>query len=122
FPNISDDKLGHDLAYSAMLSKLPAGLLGWVMASLLAAFMSTLSTHLNWGASYLVHDVYHRFLNTRANERQLVWAGRLCTIALMVLAGSLAFFLQNAKQVFDITLMFGAGTGLLFILRWFWWR
>lgn len=122
FPDIPSDKLGHDLAYPAMLSYLPSGLLGLVMASLVAAFMSTLSTHLNWGASYLVHDVYHRFWRPRANEKELVWAGRSFTIVLMVLAALLAFTLQNAKQVFEITLMFGAGTGLLFILRWFWWR
>lgn len=122
FPAIPEDKLGHDLAYPAMLSFLPTGLLGWVMASLVAAFMSTLSTHLNWGASYLVHDIYHRFARPAATEKELVWAGRMFTVLLMILAALLAFSLQNAKQVFEITLMFGAGTGLLFILRWFWWR
>lgn len=122
FPNIPEDKLGHDLAYPAMLSYLPTGLLGWVMASLVAAFMSTLSTHLNWGASYLVHDVYHRFMRPKADEKELVWAGRGFTVLLMIMAAILAFSLKNAKQVFEITLMFGAGTGLIFILRWFWWR
>jgi solute:Na+ symporter, SSS family len=122
FPGVPEDKIGHDLAYPAMLSFLPAGLLGWVMASLIAAFMSTLSTHLNWGASYLVHDVYHRFMRPLAGEKELVWAGRMATVTLMVLTALFAFSLQNAKQIFDITLMFGAGTGLIFILRWFWWR
>lgn len=122
FPNISSDKLGHDLAYPAMLTFLPNGFLGIVLASLIAAFMSTISTHLNWGASYLVNDFYKRFVNPGASERQMVNAGRISTVLLMVLAATLAFFLTNAKQAFDVVLMFGAGTGLIFILRWFWWR
>ncbi len=122
FPNVSDDKLGHDLAYPAMLTFLPHGLLGLVVASLIAAFMSTISTHLNWGASYLINDFYKRFVKPDANEKELVLAGRISTILLMVLAALVAFELTNAYQLFDIILMFGAGTGLIFILRWFWWR
>ena len=122
FPNISDDKLGHDLAYPAMLTFLPAGLLGLVLAALIAAFMSTISTHLNWGASYLVHDFYKRFINTEAKEKEYVLAGRVTTFILMVLAATMALFMTNALQIFNYILMFGAGTGLIFILRWFWWR
>jgi len=122
FPNVSADKLGHDLAYPAMLTFLPHGLLGLVVASLVAAFMSTISTHLNWGASYLVNDFYKRFVQPDASEKQLVAVGRICTVLLMVLAAALALAFQNALQIFDIILMFGAGTGLIFILRWFWWR
>ena len=122
FPAISDSKLGHDVAYSAMLTYLPSGLLGLVLASLVAAFMSTISTHLNWGASYLVQDVYKRFHKPNASEKDLVWWGRGFTVLLMLLSASFALYLTNAKEIFDIILMFGAGTGLLFILRWFWWR
>ncbi len=122
FPNVSDDKLGNDLAYPAMLTFLPNGLLGLVVASLIAAFMSTISTHLNWGASYLVNDFYNRFLNPDATQKDLVLAGRVSTVILMLLSAVIAFYLTNAKQIFDIIIMFGAGTGLLFILRWFWWR
>jgi len=122
FPNVSADKIGHDLAYPAMLTFIPNGLLGVVIASLVAAFMSTISTHLNWGASYLVHDFYRRFIRPEASEKELVRAGRISTLLLMFLAIYVAFKLQNAKQLFDIIIMFGAGTGLLFILRWFWWR
>jgi len=122
FPNISEGKLGDDLGYPAMLTFLPVGLTGIVLTSLIAAFMSTISTHLNWGASYLVNDVYKRFIREEASEKELVRAGRLSTALLMVLATALAFYLENAKQIFDIILMFGAGTGLIFILRWFWWR
>ncbi len=122
FPNISDDKLGHDLAYPAMLTFLPAGLLGLVLAALIAAFMSTISTHLNWGASYLVHDFYKRFINTEAKEKEYVMAGRVTTFILMALAATMALFMTNALQIFNYILMFGAGTGLIFILRWFWWR
>ncbi|WP_417238407.1 sodium:solute symporter family protein [Bizionia sp.] len=122
FPLVAEDKLGHDLAYSAMLTKLPSGLLGLVLASLVAAYMSTISTHLNWGASYIVNDYYKQQVKPDASEKQLVAVGRIATIVLMVCSALLALVLTNALQLFDIILMFGAGTGLIFILRWFWWR
>ncbi len=122
FPNISQDKLGHDLAYSAMLTKLPSGLLGLVLASLIAAYMSTISTHLNWGSSYIVNDFYKQQINKKASEKELVLVGRVSTIGLMIFSALFALYLQSAKQLFDIIIMFGAGTGLIFILRWFWWR
>lgn len=122
FPNVAEDKLGHDLAYSAMLTKLPSGLLGLVLASLVAAYMSTISTHLNWGSSYVVNDFYKQHINKDASEKELVNIGRLSTVLLMVFSALFALVLQNALQLFDIILMFGAGTGLIFILRWFWWR
>lgn len=122
FPNVSPDKLGNDLAYSAMLTKLPSGLLGLVLASLGAAYMSTISTHLNWGSSYIVNDVYKLEIQPNATEKQLVMVGRIATVLLMIASGFLALTLTNALQLFDIILMFGAGTGLIFILRWFWWR
>lgn len=122
FPIISDDKLGHDLAYSAMLTKLPTGLLGLVLTSLVAAYMSTISTQLNWGSSYIVYDFYKERINPKASEKRLVAVGRLSTVGLMVLSAALALLLQNALQLFEILLVFGAGTGLIFILRWFWWR
>ena len=122
FPNVSADKLGHDLAYPAMLTYLPAGLLGLVMASLIAAYMSTISTHLNWGSSYVVYDFYKRFVNPAASEKELVNTGRISTVLMMVLAAVIALYLTNAKVLFDFILLFGAGTGLIFILRWFWWR
>jgi Na+/proline symporter len=122
FPNVEESKLGHDLAYSAMLTKLPSGLLGLVLASLGAAYMSTISTHLNWGSSYIVNDFYKQQVNKNASERELVNIGRLSTVILMVFSALLALVLTNALQLFEIILMFGAGTGLIFILRWFWWR
>ena len=122
FPNVSADKIGHDLAYPAMLTYLPAGLLGLVMASLIAAYMSTISTHLNWGSSYVVYDFYKRFVNPAASEKELVNTGRISTVLMMVLAAVIALYLTNAKVLFDFILLFGAGTGLIFILRWFWWR
>lgn len=122
FPNIEEGKLGHDLAYSAMLTKLPSGLLGLVLASLGAAFMSTVSTQLNWGASYIVNDFYKQQIKPNASEKELVGVGRISTAVLMVLSAVMALSLTNAKQLFDILLMFGAGTGLVYILRWFWWR
>jgi len=114
--------IGHDMAYPAMLTFLPAGLLGLVAASLIAAYMSTISTHLNWGASYVVNDFYARFIRPGCDEGEKVLVGRVTTVALMVLAGGLAMVLTSAKDNFDLMLQVGAGTGLLFILRWFWWR
>ncbi|MEE2953873.1 MAG: sodium:solute symporter family protein [Bacteroidota bacterium] len=122
FPEVSKNKIGHDLAYSAMLTKLPTGLIGLVLASLIAAYMSTISTHLNWGASYLVHDFYQQQINPDASEKELIFIARLITVILMILSASTALVLTNALQLFDFILMFGAGTGLIFILRWFWWR
>ena len=122
FPQVDASKLGQDLAYSAMLTKLPAGLMGLVLASLGAAYMSTISTHLNWGASYLINDVYRLGVGKNASEAQLVRTGRWATLGLMFLSALLALALTSALQLFEIILMFGAGTGLIFILRWFWWR
>ena len=122
FPNITADKLGHDLAYPAMLTKLPTGLLGLVLASLISAYMSTISTQLNWGSSYIVYDFYKRQINPDASQKRLVAVGRISTVILMVLSTLLALLLQNAMQLFNLLLVFGAGTGLIFILRWFWWR
>ena len=122
FPDITADKLGNDLAYPAMLTKLPTGLLGLVLASLISAYMSTISTQLNWGSSYIVYDFYKRQINPGASQKRLVAVGRLSTVLLMVLSTLLALFLQNAVQLFNLLLVFGAGTGLIFILRWFWWR
>ena len=122
FPNVSVDKLGHDLAYPAMMTMLPSGLLGLVVASLVAAYMSTISTHLNWGSSYIVNDFYKQQVNKNATEKQLVNVGRISTVTLFCLSAVFALLLTNALQLFDVILMFGAGTGLIFILRWFWWR
>lgn len=122
FPNVDENILKNDLAYSAMLTKLPSGLLGIVLASLGAAYMSTISTHLNWGSSYIVNDFYKQQVKKNASERELVNVGRISTVILMVLSGFFALALNNAMQLFDIIIMFGAGTGLIFILRWFWWR
>ena len=122
FPNLPVDKLGHDVAYPAMLTLLPNGLLGLVAASLIAAFMSTMSTQLNLGASYLVNDFYHRFISPDATEKQLVSMGRLFTIISIILGSGLGLLLTSAGQAFNLLLMIGAGTGMIYILRWFWWR
>ena len=122
FPNLPADKMGHDVAYPAMLTLLPSGLLGLVAASLIAAFMSTMSTQLNLGASYLVNDFYHRFIKTDASEKHLVYVGRVFTVISIILGGGLGLFLTSASQAFTLLLMIGAGTGMIYILRWFWWR
>ena len=121
-PNLPADKLGHDVAYPAMLTLLPSGLLGLVAASLIAAFMSTMSTQVNLGASYLVNDFYQRFIRPDASEKQLVAVGRMFTVISIILGGGLGLMLTSAGQAFNLLLMIGAGTGLIYILRWFWWR
>ena len=122
FPNLPSDKMGHDVAYPAMLTLLPNGLLGLVAASLIAAFMSTMSTQLNLGASYLVNDFYHRFISPDSTEKQLVSMGRLFTIISIILGSGLGLLLTSAGQAFNLLLMIGAVTGMIYILRWFWWR
>ena len=123
FPNIKDQYLGDDIAYPAMLTKLSTGWLGLVVASLIAAIMSTLSTHLNWGASYLVNDFYKRFIVPNSSEEHLVAMGRWITAGLMILSAIMATtILENATQAFDILLLSGAGSGAIYLLRWFWWR
>lgn len=122
FPHIDSRIVGHDLAYPAMLTFLPSGLMGLVVASLLAAVLSTLLTHVNWGSSYIVNDCYRRFINPHATERRLVAIGRWSSVALMLAAALLSLLLSSALQVFNILLQIGAGTGLIFMARWFWWR
>ena len=122
FPQIDPGIIRDDLAYPAMMTLLPAGAIGLVVASLIAAFMSTISSHLNWGSSYVVFDFYQRFINPSASEKQLVAVGRWSTLLLMLFSALFALVLSNALQAFQILLQIGAGTGLLFILRWFWYR
>jgi Na+/proline symporter len=122
FPYVDPKLLGHDMAYPAMLKFLPEGFLGLMVAGLLAAYVSTLSTHLNWGTSYLVHDFYRRFWRPDAPERHYVAVGRLVTALLMAAAALLTCVLDTARQAFDLMLSVGAGTGLIYLLRWFWWR
>ena len=122
FPEMDPKFVKDDLAFPAMLTFLPKGLFGLVMAALIAAFMSTISTHLNWGASYVVHDFYGRFVNQGSTERERVLLARITTVVLMFLASIVALALSNALEAFQILLQIGAGTGLIFILRWFWWR
>jgi len=122
FPHVDPSIIRDDLAFPAMISFLPTGLLGLVVAALIAAFMSTISTHLNWGSSYIINDFYGRFINPAASEKKMVNIARLTTLGLMILASLVATQLSSALQAFNILLQIGAGTGLIFILRWFWYR
>ena len=122
FPNLDPQLLGHDIAYPAMLKFLPAGFVGLMVGGLVAANSSTILTHLNWGASYLVHDFYRRFVNRHADEGHYVLVGRLVTVGLFLASSATVYLLDTAKDAFDIILQVGAGTGLLYLVRWFWWR
>jgi SSS family solute:Na+ symporter len=122
FPNLDRALLGHDIAYPAMLKFLPVGFAGLMVGGLIAANSSTILTHLNWGSSYLVHDFYRRFIHRDAGEKHYVLVGRLTTIGLFVVSAGTVYLLDTAKDSFDIMLQVGAGTGLLYLLRWFWWR
>ncbi len=122
FPHVDPALVGHDIAFPAMLKFLPVGWIGLMVGGLIAANSSTILTHLNWGASYLVHDFYRRFIRPDAEEHHYVTAGRLATVLLFVVSSALVFVLQTAQENFNIMLQVGAGTGLLYLLRWFWWR
>ncbi|MDP3719537.1 MAG: sodium:solute symporter family protein [Acidobacteriota bacterium] len=122
FPYVEPRLIGHDMAYPAMLTFLPAGFLGLMVAGLLSAYVSTISTHLNWGTSYLVHDLYRRFIRADATEHHYVAMGRMVTALLMLLAAGMTFLLESARTSFELLLSIGAGSGLLYLLRWYWWR
>jgi SSS family solute:Na+ symporter len=122
FPNLDPSLIGHDIAFPAMLTFLPVGFIGLMVGGLIAANSSTILTHLNWGASYIVHDFYRRFVRRDASERHYVMVGRFATVGLFLCASGTVFLLDTAKDAFDIILQIGAGTGLLYLVRWFWWR
>jgi SSS family solute:Na+ symporter len=122
FPHLDPTLIGHDTAFPAMLKFMPVGFIGLMVGGLIAANSSTILTHLNWGASYLVHDFYQRFIKRGMPEKHYVMAGRVATVILFILSSSLVFVLDSAKDAFDVILQIGAGTGLLYLLRWFWWR
>ncbi len=122
FPNLDPSLVGHDIAYPAMLKFLPVGFIGLMVGGLIAANSSTILTHLNWGASYLVHDFYQRFIQKNKSEKHYVLAGRMVTVLLFFCASGTVYLLDTAKDAFDIILQVGAGTGLLYLVRWFWWR
>ncbi|MEE8521817.1 MAG: sodium:solute symporter family protein [Gemmatimonadota bacterium] len=119
YPGLADPEIGY---IRLMLDYLPAGLLGLVAASFLAAFMSTVSTQINWGASYVVNDLYGRWLRPDASEHELVWVGRISSVAMVALAATAAFFAQDIGTVFRFMIAIGTGPGAVLILRWFWWR
>ncbi len=122
FPAADPTLIGHDSAFPAMLKFLPPGFVGLMVGGLIAANSSTILTHLNWGSSYLVHDFYRRFLAPSRDERHYVAVGRACTVGLYILAALLSLALESAQEAFEVLISIGAGTGLLYLLRWFWWR
>ncbi len=121
-PHVDPRLIGNDMAYPAMLTLLPHGALGLLVASLFAAYTSTIETHLNWGTSYLVLDFYRRFMAHGRSEGHYLWVSRLVTVALMVACGAFTYALSTAGEAFQLLLSVGAGTGLIYLLRWFWWR
>jgi len=122
FPAADPTLIGHDSAFPAMLMFLPVGFVGLMIGGLIAANSSTILTHLNWGSSYLVHDFYRRFMKKDASEAHYVNVGRLSTVLLYVVAAVLSLYMKSAQQAFQVLLSIGAGTGLLYVARWFWWR
>ncbi len=119
YPDLEDRELGYP---RLMLEFLPSGLLGLVVASLVAAFMSTISTSINWGASYLTNDLYRRFIRPEASQKQLVFMGRVFSVGITLLAAVAAYFATDVRTVFQLVIAIGTGPGVVLILRWFWWR
>lgn len=119
FPNLSDPKMGYP---KMMVTFLPAGLKGLMLAAFFGAFMSTIDTHLNWGASYIVNDFYKRFIKRKASSSHYVLISRIVIILIMVFAGLTAYWMESIKGGWELLLAIGAGTGLIYILRWYWWR
>lgn len=117
-PGLEDPELAYPIL---MLRYLPPGLLGLAFASMLAAFMSTISTQVNWGASYLVHDLYARFAG-ETDQARLIRAARLASVGIAVAAATVSFFMDDVGEVFRLIILIGNGPGLVLLLRWFWWR
>lgn len=122
FPTVDPALIGGDMAYSAMLTKVPSGWFGVVVASMMAALFSTVAAHLTMGSSYVVNDFYRRFVRPKAGDRELIWAARGTMVVFMVLSCLIAPLLTSAKTAFDLMLLIGAGSGPIFLLRWFWMR
>jgi len=119
YPDLDDRELGYP---QLMLDFLPSGILGLVAASLVAAFMSTVSTSINWGASYLTNDLYHRFLRPQASQPELVLIARVSSIIVTALGAITAFLGEDVATIFQLAIAIGTGPGLVLVLRWFWWR
>ena len=119
YPDLADREAGYVLV---LRDHLPAGWRGLLVGAFFAAYMSTVSTQLNWGTSYLVNDVYKRFVRPDADDTHLVRVARLTTIGVMLLSGLVTFWLESVRQAWEFVLESGAGIGLVLILRWYWWR
>ncbi|MBI4467591.1 MAG: Na+:solute symporter [Acidobacteria bacterium] len=119
YPNLKDKEAGY---VQVMVDHLPASLRGLMLASFLAAYMSTLSTHLNWGASYMVNDFYRRFLRPHASEPHLLRTAQVATLLLMLLGAGVTYLLETIRGGWELLLLVSAGTGAVYILRWYWWR
>jgi solute:Na+ symporter, SSS family len=118
-PGLQDPETAYPLM---MLHYLPVGVLGLVLASLIAAFMSAVSTQVNWGASYIVRDVYQRFLARESGERSLVLVGRAATVLITLLSAAASFAMHDVGRIFRFLILIGNGSGTVLLLRWFWWR
>ncbi|MBB5351509.1 Na+/proline symporter [Haloferula luteola] len=123
FPDLAGHPMGEKAGYSLVMNQLLGpGLKGLLIVSFLAAFMSTVDTHLNWGSSYLVHDIYRRFVQPNRGERHYVVAGQLATVGLIVVAAVIARNMGSIEKAWKFVMAMGSGIGLVLILRWFWWR
>jgi solute:Na+ symporter, SSS family len=119
YPDIVDKEAGYAMV---IRDHLPAGWRGLLLGAFFAAYMSTISSQLNWGTSYIVNDFYRRFVARAASEQHYVWVSRVTTLALMILSGVVTFYLESVRQAWEFVLESGAGIGLVLILRWYWWR
>jgi SSS family solute:Na+ symporter len=124
FPSIEQAEGWHaENSYAMAISQfLPVGLKGLMVASFLAAYMSTISTHLNWGTSYVVHDLYEGFINKNASRRQIIWLSRACMVCFLVFAAVIATRLTAMLDAYKFLTQIWAGMGVILVARWYWWR
>jgi solute:Na+ symporter, SSS family len=119
FPNLQNPREGY---VKMMITYLPPGLLGLMFAAMAAAYMSTISTHINWGTSYVVKDFYQRFIKKDGTEKHYIFVSRIISVIAMVGGGVIGYIMESQVGGWELLLTIGAGTGMVYILRWFWWR
>ncbi len=122
FPDVNPALVGDDIAYPALIKVVPNGWIGLVAASLMGALFSTIAAQLSMGANYVSNDIWKRFVKKDASDRELIMVARVTSVVLIIVGSLMVQFLESAKAGFNFMVQIGAGTGIIFLLRWFWMR